>query len=35
MLKEIKGWGYITYGNSGDVVYLDGFNMFNDLGEYR
>lgn len=24
--KEVSGWGYIHYGNSGDVEFLDSFS---------
>lgn len=32
--KELSGWGYIHYGNSGDVEFVDSFAANATRGRY-
>ena len=34
MKTEVSGWGYIDYGNSGDVVFIDSFTKRFTIGDY-
>lgn len=32
--KEISGWGFVHYGNSGDVEFIDSFIANTSIGHY-
>lgn len=32
--KEVSGWGYVFYGNSGDVEFIDSFAANVTKGSY-